>query len=188
MNPETDNLPLRDIHLPMDISWWPLAIGWWLLLLIALSAVLFLILRRKKKSHQLSKVAAMREYNQVVSNFRNSANKVYLLRELSVVLRRISISFYPQHNVASLTGTAWLAFLDSVLPPSDTDKTGRFQSDTGRLLITAPYIKKSRQQEIDTEQLLNLCHHWIDNLPNSVEKNEADRKRSFSALLAVRKS
>ena len=27
-------LPLRDIQLPDAVSWWPLAMGWWLLLLV----------------------------------------------------------------------------------------------------------------------------------------------------------
>ena len=28
MNP--DSLPLRDIHLPAPLGWWPLAPGWWI--------------------------------------------------------------------------------------------------------------------------------------------------------------
>ena len=27
-------LPLKDIHLPEAIGWWPLAPGWWILLLL----------------------------------------------------------------------------------------------------------------------------------------------------------
>ena len=36
MDPE--QIPLRDLHLPEAIGWWPLAPGWWLL--IALGVVL----------------------------------------------------------------------------------------------------------------------------------------------------
>ena len=27
-----DTLPLRDVHLPPSPSWWPLALGWWLVI------------------------------------------------------------------------------------------------------------------------------------------------------------
>jgi cbb3-type cytochrome oxidase subunit 3 len=31
---ESGQLPLRDIHLPEAIGWWPPAIGWWLLAIL----------------------------------------------------------------------------------------------------------------------------------------------------------
>ena len=34
MDPE--QIPLRDLHLPEAIGWWPLAPGWWILIAIAL--------------------------------------------------------------------------------------------------------------------------------------------------------
>ncbi|MBV1912177.1 MAG: DUF4381 domain-containing protein, partial [Cycloclasticus sp.] len=33
-----EELPLRDIHLPDAITWWPPAIGWWLLLAVIIVA------------------------------------------------------------------------------------------------------------------------------------------------------
>ena len=36
MDPE--QIPLRDLHLPDAISWWPLAPGWWIVLGLALIA------------------------------------------------------------------------------------------------------------------------------------------------------
>ena len=40
-------IPLRDIHLPEPISWWPLAPGWWILVggLLALAILGFLAWR-----------------------------------------------------------------------------------------------------------------------------------------------
>ena len=34
-------LPLKDIHLPDAISWWPPAIGWWLLALLIPILIVF---------------------------------------------------------------------------------------------------------------------------------------------------
>ena len=41
MNPTIDvsQLPLRDIHLPGSVGWWPPAIGWWLLAALVLVGV-----------------------------------------------------------------------------------------------------------------------------------------------------
>ena len=45
MNPAAINAnpldQLRDIHLPEPISWWPLAPGWWLLIIIALALMVW---------------------------------------------------------------------------------------------------------------------------------------------------
>ena len=42
MDPE--QIPLRDLHLPEAIGWWPLAPGWWILIAIALVGLGFLII------------------------------------------------------------------------------------------------------------------------------------------------
>ena len=41
MDPE--QIPLRDLHLPEAISWWPLAPGWWFVIGIAVIGLGFLI-------------------------------------------------------------------------------------------------------------------------------------------------
>ena len=39
---------LRDVHVPDSVSWWPLAIGWWVIIgLVALIALLLLALPPK---------------------------------------------------------------------------------------------------------------------------------------------
>ena len=41
--PQTE-LPLRDIHLPEAISWWPPAIGWWILAVL-IPVILYLLFK-----------------------------------------------------------------------------------------------------------------------------------------------
>ena len=41
MDPE--QIPLRDLHLPEAIGWWPLAPGWWLVIAIALVGIGYFI-------------------------------------------------------------------------------------------------------------------------------------------------
>jgi hypothetical protein len=80
-----------------------------------------------------------------------------LLPELSMLLRRVAISRFPRHDVASLTGDAWLAFLDRALGDG-----AAFQSGAGRILLNGPYADKV---DADAESLLVLCERWIKRLP-----------------------
>ncbi|MEJ2181709.1 MAG: DUF4381 domain-containing protein [Gammaproteobacteria bacterium] len=51
MNPDIVSLPLRDIHMPDTVYWWPLAIGWWILLglLVAIVAITYIYKYLKKR-------------------------------------------------------------------------------------------------------------------------------------------
>ncbi|MGH8222486.1 MAG: DUF4381 family protein, partial [Woeseiaceae bacterium] len=40
MDPQ--QIPLRDLHLPEAVGWWPPAPGWWLLIALAVAALLWL--------------------------------------------------------------------------------------------------------------------------------------------------
>ena len=76
-----------------------------------------------------------------------------LVIELSVLLRRLSISLFNREETAGLTGDAWLQHLNTPLDGSP------FSSDVGRLLCEAPYRKSIEIKEI--ESLFNLCKEWI---------------------------
>ena len=61
MNPES--LPLKDIHLPADVPWWPLAPGWWVLLaaLLVLTLLIhWLAVWRRGVSRRVSTAALCR--------------------------------------------------------------------------------------------------------------------------------
>jgi hypothetical protein len=152
MTPQTDNLPLRDIHLPEPVAWWPPAPGWWLLpaLLIMIAGLAWWLHRRHRRGalHR----GAQQALQEIAGDYRQSPDDEQLVQRLSVLLRRLSLSRYPRQQVAGLTGTAWLAWLDRVLGGSD------FREGVGRTLIHAPY---TRQVKVDSEALLQLCERWV---------------------------
>jgi len=78
-----------------------------------------------------------------------------LAQQLSILLRRVSLSCYPRRQVAGLTGRAWLSLLDRCLPGEE------FQQGAGRVLIDAPYSLDSR---VDGPALLQLCERWLRQL------------------------
>jgi hypothetical protein len=153
-------LELRDIHLPEPISWWPPAPGWWFLLgLIALIIVALFLFRHYQKKKALKK-QVLAEFENICHQYGDDKNQTALVQSLSILLRRTCISFYPRSEAASLTGEAWLRFLD------DTGQEKNFSSEHGRLIASAPYLSENTKLDIDTEKLIQLCRRWLKSQPN----------------------
>lgn len=157
---ESETLPLRDIHLPAPVSWWPPAPGWWALLglviLLSLSILAFRAVQRRRRV----RVAALKALKGISADFSADGDAHRLVKSLSILLRRTCLSYFPRAEVAGLTGEKWLRFLDGCLDWGNL--SARFSEGPGRSLITAPY---QPQAEIDGDKLLVLCGHWIQALP-----------------------
>ena len=46
---DPDLIPLRDIHLPQAVGWWPLAPGWWVLIALAFAGLVYLLYKQYLK-------------------------------------------------------------------------------------------------------------------------------------------
>lgn len=101
-------LPLKDIHLPAEISAWPPAPGWWLLAVLIIG-LLVLAVRWWKRRQRHPVTLALRELK-IIENGDQCSNADQALA-LSRLLRRTALSLYPREQVASLTGDAWREFL-----------------------------------------------------------------------------
>lgn len=155
----SQSLPLRDIHLPPAISWWPPAPGWWYLLAgVVILVGLALLIRRWYKKGALRREALTR-LRQIETAYEQEGDCIKLSQELSILLRRIVLSNRPKEQVAGLTGENWLRFLDEHNPVSNKKNSSAFQQGAGRILITAPYQKQVDKEEVD--RLLGLCQKWI---------------------------
>lgn len=151
MNPE--DLPLRDIHLPAPIGWWPPAPGWWALLIL-LTGIFLLLLwlwRKRQEQRQLDWFGLAKvELEHLQTRYRNEP--LILVRELSVLLRRVAISLYGRERVAGLTGNAWLSFLDK------TAGKNLFKDKFDNLLTEIPYRADA---EAETRALIAAIHEWL---------------------------
>lgn len=157
MNEQTLNL--RDIHLPEPISWWPLAPGWWILLAAALLFIAVLLISRKIYRSRQLKRDIKAELELIKSQFQTTQNKSQLAKSLSILLRRASISFYPETNIAGLTGEHWLNFLDKTTAKPSANIS--FNSSAGQILLTAPYLPENTELDFDALSLINLCESWL---------------------------
>jgi ABC-type multidrug transport system fused ATPase/permease subunit len=152
-------LPLRDIHLPDPVSWWPPAPGWWLLLIstaAVIAAVLLLRLIRRRRQLRRTVRAELRLLRE---RYNENHDRLELVKSLSALMRRASISFYPRNKSASLTGEDWLQHLDR------TAQRKEFRHGAGRILATAPYLPANSEIDTDFDDLLSLCDHWLDIQP-----------------------
>ncbi len=155
MNPES--LPLRDIHLPGPVGWWPPAPGWWLVAALLVIAAVLILRRRSPVERRPDPVAlANRELAELRSEYERHGDAALLAAELSALLRRTLLASGLREEVAGVTGRAWLERLDA--------RAGAplFTEGPGRVLLDAPY---RRAAEFDVPALLAACARAIEGPP-----------------------
>ncbi|MDH5229812.1 MAG: DUF4381 domain-containing protein [Gammaproteobacteria bacterium] len=122
---------LRDIHEPMDVSWWPPAIGWWILA-IFIVLILVLFLRWFRRYRRRLKPHVMKEFLYIRADYRDNQNTSLALSRLSILLKRW-LRVHSKEQVNGLQGDQWLEYLDQFTP------TQAFTRGPGQLLKYGPY-------------------------------------------------
>jgi hypothetical protein len=131
---EEQALPLRDLHLPEPIGWWPLAPGWWVVLALLAVALVYLAWRWYRAwVFNAPRRFALRELARIEAEYLEHRDPVVLGKQLSELLRRGMLAYAPRADVAGLTGEDWLAWLDSGMP------VPYFHTEGGKSLLTLPY-------------------------------------------------
>ncbi len=132
MDPE--QIPLRDLHLPEAIGWWPLAPGWWVVVALVAGGLFYLFrLYLRTRARGAARRHALQQLNELTAAFEQHRDAVAFSSDVSELLRRTMLAYAPRKDVAGLTGDAWLEWLDH-----DLDQP-RFMNDTGRKLLELPY-------------------------------------------------
>ena len=146
------DLPLNDIHLPEAVSWWPLAIGWWVLMVVVVVTLVggYWLYKR------LTRKTATKQAKAILLTIRQNASNDVLqtIKELSACLRRVSISVDSREKTAGLVGDAWLSYLDESMEGAP------FKKGIGRLLVDAPY-QPLIVEEVKVDALIILCETWV---------------------------
>lgn len=158
MTPQSGNPleQLRPIHLPPEISWWPPAPGWWLLLLTLLLLLWMVVRRYRLRRPQRLALKALRALK------RQNHPPQQLAAQLNLLLKQYILSSQSTPTPTTLSGEAWLQFLES------RSRKGGFTAGIGALLLTLPYCTEAQSDAGDTEkmaQLTRLVRHWIKHNP-----------------------
>jgi len=159
---------LKDIHLPEPVTFFPSAPGWWLLGSIILVLIAYFIYRqyRYKKLIRLMTPAA-----QEINYLKQISPSASSLAQLSALLKRISLVYFPQLQVASLKGTQWLNFINHQSQDSSKQRV-IFSEPYASLLTQAAYQKKPQIDPLDWKNLLRLSQQWIENIITQQAKKQ----------------
>ena len=122
MNPTDPLANLRDIHLPGDVSWWPLAPGWWLLIVVVLALSTWGIMKWyqwRKRQVLLHEVKA--ELHRIQTDFSAHQTARTLVTDCSQLLRRLVVLRIGRERGANLTGQDWRDYLSEVQSDAEPD-------------------------------------------------------------------
>ncbi|MFG1464265.1 DUF4381 domain-containing protein [Xanthobacter sp. DSM 24535] len=122
---------LRDIHLPMPVSFWPLAPGWWmlagLLLLLALLAALLEWRRRQTLAYRVDQ-----ELKAIARDTARHPDARAVAAAAAMLFRRILVTRANDPAAAALTGPNWELALGQ-------GKAG-LAPDIAAFVASAPYL------------------------------------------------
>jgi Domain of unknown function (DUF4381) len=151
---------LADIVTPPPPSWWPQTVGWLVVGLCVLGALLWLGWRiwRHWRANRYRR-AALRELGRLQAGLAaDGPDRAQALLALAELLKRTALAAWPRGAVAGLSGASWRDFLRAsagraadAVPPLAT-------------LIEAEYLDRSAlghwpaQQASDTA---TACRRWI---------------------------
>lgn len=148
---------LKDIEGIDPVSFWPLGLGWWIVIgffLILILSVLWIYARKRAfrrswKYDALSAICSI-ERELTAENTRDS------LVQLSEFLRRIAVARYSRKECAGLMGDAWLEWL------SKKDPSGFDWRAKGKALIDAPYAPSDRSLSLQTvKEYIRAIKGWV---------------------------
>ena len=158
---------LYDIITPPPVPWWPLAPGWYVvgaaLLALAAGAGWYWWKRWQAAAYRRAALAALQ---QLKARSTDEAQRGPALRELPELVKRTALAAFPRQQVASLSGTAWLEFLDR------TGHTDAFTHGRGQLLPVLSYDPhaSSRLETQEVEELFSVVHRWMRHHATSLQR------------------
>ena len=161
MDKTAPTLELRDIHLPMDPSFWPFAPGWWILIVIALILAYFLFkkITKIRKAKHINNLM-QQELSAVRESYDNHKNKHQLAVDVSTLLNRFVIHVLKDSNASSLTGESWITYLNSRVQGNVFDG---FRSE----LTKAQYQK---EVDFDVSRLFATVKNYFPQAIKSMKK------------------
>lgn len=149
---------LRDVHLPEPISAWPPAPGWWFLALLSLVGTLMLV-RYFWQRHQ--RRAYIREakvkLQALLVQQLTPQRQLHLAND---ILKRCAITAYPGQPVASLSGEAWLIFLNQ-------------HSKTQLFGVPSRWLASWYKQEVPhdlSQDFIQRAIQWVEQQPRSASR------------------
>lgn len=146
---------LREIPLPVPVSWMPQTIGWVGVAVIVAGVLGWAAWRwRRRWLADRYRRAALADLDAIERSL-DAAPGPTDLAALPALVKRTVLGFAPREAVARLTDREWLAFLDRTYPP------GGFATGPGRVLPTLAYAPAGSVDAPALRDLIALVRRWI---------------------------
>lgn len=150
-------LPLHDIVEASDVSWWPLAWGWWVLILLVLSSTLAI------GYHLTKSYLRLRAKRAALVQLKHNGNS---LSELNLLTKQAALAYFPRQQIAPLQGQDWFRFLVRQMPAKRQNAFSA-QLEDWQDAVYRP------QQNQDIEAYRSLMTTWVRHaLPPGQQKEE----------------
>ena len=154
---------LRDIHLPDQVDQFPSAPGWWLLLAFIVITIGYFIYRhyQYQRAIRLLKPAKIELFKLKAL----APNKIgaHSIATLSALLKRICLVYFPNLEVASLSGQNWLVFLNQQEKNAQSSKPF-FSPRNIQLFCETPYQKNPSVSASDWNSLISASESCISQI------------------------
>lgn len=154
---------LEPLITPAPVAWWPPAPGWWFLAALSLSILLLMRLRpwRRWQQDEADGTEADIEPQRHIALIElTQLNKPYdgqpanqWLQQLNALLKRLCRIRYPDDHPHTLSGRAWLAFLDSRCPAAGLTRW--------MVLVEGVYRAECRLDDKAIQGLEQAVQIWI---------------------------
>lgn len=171
-NPQQTQLleQLRDIHLPDGVSWWPLAIGWWVVIAILVAVIVLLIAKAilKQRRKRFARYALIE-----LEHIKQEGQSDWLMQTHNI-MRRASLCYFPKSQVAVMDNKHWVILLY---------QTGSniWSQQSLQLLEEGVYRNPDTIDASHRAQFLAEAHSWLEQLP------ELKQLPAFTESLSVAK-
>ena len=149
---------LFDIVVPTPVPWWPPAPGWFVVAGVSLALIVWGTWRAWRCWRASAyRRAALAEWRQLKAQAADPGRREAALRCVPELVKRTALAAFPREAVASLSGEAWLQFLDR------SGRTTVFTQGSGRALSELAYDPKftARLDAAAVEDLLRTVRRWI---------------------------
>jgi hypothetical protein len=142
---------LREIPLPAPVSYAPRTVGWLIVGVLLLAALVWALWRRHRRwVANRYRRTALGELAAIERDLRTAP------AALPALVKRTALVFTPREAIARLTDAEWLAFLDRTYPP------GGFVAGPGRLLPVLAYAPPRDLNDGQLRDVVALVRRWIE--------------------------
>ncbi|MGK0398145.1 MAG: hypothetical protein ACJA0I_000435 [Gammaproteobacteria bacterium] len=155
-----NELPLKDIHLPEGVLWWPPAPGWWVLGILLILFLLLLPRLWRWLRYKPVKSLSLKEFYLIRKNYQLQKDRKQTLQAITALLRRTVISKCGRIGHAGVVGDEWINQLNQI---SNKDCFTQVQCELLKHGRYQPVIQSQNKADIDS--LLHSCENWIKSLP-----------------------